>query len=196
MTCLPHGRHRSVARSERGETLIELLIAIALMGLGFSAILSGIFTSSATAVTNQQRAKVSLALQSWAEAVDQPAKDPSTPTGSPVYLYNACGDPNAYLPDPNLKLIPPGFTAQITKVRYLKDVAADGTLTWYNDQAGCYTGPRANATAFQSDEGLQELTLKVTTGTAGGPKAADTLVVLKRDQRCPSNFNNADLGPC
>jgi hypothetical protein len=47
------------------------------------------------------------------------------------------------------------------------------------------------------DKGLQELTIEVTNaGTSDKEKITRQLVVVKRDRSCPTNFSNADKGPC
>ena len=52
-----------LARSSAGETLMEVLLAIVLMGIGFAAVLGGMFTSARIAQVNQRNTKAAQALQ-------------------------------------------------------------------------------------------------------------------------------------
>ena len=71
---------------------MEVLLAIVLMALGFTAILGGMFTSARVAQVNQRNTKAGLALQSLAEAIVQPALANKPSTYIPCAGFD--GDPS------------------------------------------------------------------------------------------------------
>jgi len=178
-----HHRGRSGRRAraeERGETLIELVATIAIMGFGMIAVIASIFTASVSATNARERTQVSLLLQRWA---DQNIA-PKGPTGG-----NNFQDCNAVLYTSPASL-PPGYTATFTAEYLISDISSGGpaswnTLTW-GDQAACAPG---------RDGRLQRITFRITT-KPGRSQITDSLTVVKRNPNCPSTFNNADLGPC
>lgn len=206
------------ARHERGESLIEVLGTVVLMGLGFVALLNGIFTVVKISDINQQRTQGSIAVQAWAEALLQPAKEipPVTISNQVPQIdfttYEPCAIPGTYgAPSFSNGTLPRDWTATMT-IRYL--VGYSGTTpVWSSNVGDCYTimfapghdgyttAPNGVLMNYPRDMGMQELTLKVDSGArshggATGERVADTLTIIKRDQRCPGTFDNADLGPC
>jgi len=205
-------------RRERGETLIEVLGTVVLMGIGFVALLNGIFTVVKISDLNQQRTKASIAVQSWAEALQQPALEiPPTTAASQVpqvdfTTYVPCATNGAYpAPSASSGSLPVGYTVSMT-VRYLTGYSA-GAPVWSSNVGDCYsimfasghdgvtTAPDGSTVYYPRDMGMQEITLKVDSGTrthggAAGEQVTDSLTFIKRDQRCPGTFDNADLGPC
>ena len=200
---------------ESGETLPEVLVAVVLMGVGFTALLTGIFASVRIADANSQRSQASVAVQVWAEQLLQPAlpsptpADPSKVPQIDYTTYIACATPADYqnLVAPSA-VLPKGWTATVTDIRYLKAaVASGGKPTWTPSHAQC-TGSAeygtlltvidANGVSHQyhRDRGLQELTIEIDSGAGGKSRYTDTLVLVKRDPRCPGSYDNADLGPC
>jgi len=192
-------------RGEGGETLVEVLVMIVLMGVGFAAIFSGLMTVSRINDANARRTKASDAIQSWAEGLQQPAR---SLTGSPTnpYTYVDCATAATYGREgqPN-NLMPTSWANEPmnqapVKVEYLSGYDANGEPQFYSDVNVCYSSMVAG-----KDKGLQRITLKVETPAGQKPRVVDTLVILKRRQTCPpvtntsdgsSRFDNADLGPC
>lgn len=210
---LAHPRRRSSrrgapVRAQAGETLLEVLVAIILMGIGFSAVFGGMYTSARIAQINQRNSKASIAAQAVAEGLLQPAlpiPDPIPPGRTEAdYLstYRPCataaGNPVDTYRDfglgPPVGAIPPGWTWNVVEVRYLASI--DPILT----DPDVYTPDfsRSHAQCLSSgDLGLQELTIEVSNGELPeGPRVVEQLVIIKRDQRCPDTFENADRGPC
>jgi hypothetical protein len=172
---------RRGAASERGETLPEMLVTVILMGVGFTAVLSAIFTSVNIARVNADRTSANLDLQSWAERVQQPSTVNSSGIASTT--YRACGVPAYDLPAPSEKQIAPGFVAEIVSVEALTGFSG-GQPVFGPGGSGCV------------DKGLQRLTLRISAPTRKGLTVRETVTVIKRSQVCPPQFNNADLGPC
>lgn len=189
------------SRRDRGETLIELLVMIVLMGVGFTAIFTGLIAVSRVNSLNQKRTQASSAIQAWAEGLQQPA---SSLTGSAAdpYTYVPCafadstgntyggtGQPSGWVPSDWGSFRP-------VKVEYATgNFLAGGEPEFTADKNWCYAN---------GDKGLQRITIQVTSPAGKAPVVSDTLVILKRNQKCPpvangdgsSRFDNADLGPC
>jgi len=205
-------------RSQAGETLIEVLVAITLMGIGFSAVIGGIYTAVRLAETNQRYTKASISVQAFAESLQQPARDipaGATPSqiANSVSLYRPCAtpetpsDPGTYnihgLGAPAYT-VPTGWSAKIIKIEYFTNFSSPLTglqqANWDENTAACMARP-SYATPppgdVSRDGGMQRLTIEVTNNDPDRP-VTDTLVIVKRDRRCPpaSAYNNADLGPC
>jgi prepilin-type N-terminal cleavage/methylation domain-containing protein len=87
-------------RSEAGTTLIELLVALAIMGIAFVTVIGGIGTAIIGAGTQKQQASTTVVLRTAAEALTwQPCATPATYQGA------AAPPPAA------------GFTISVTKVQ-------------------------------------------------------------------------------
>ena len=163
---------------ERGETLIEVLAAVALMGVGMTVILTALFTVSVNASINKERTRVAAFLQRWGDAVAAP--------------YNAAGTRNYYdcqapLTDANSVSTPSGVTAT-WKVEYLLP-SSGGQPDWTNPTWGTQAQCSSNG-----DQGVQKVTLYAT--TSGKHDVQDSIVVYRRDTECPPSFDNPYLGPC
>ena len=142
--------------SEEGFSLVEILVTIALVGITFSAILGGLFTSISASAQQRKHATADTVARSAAEWVKDSLKNP--------YAANAaCNGSNGYS---LTGLAPSGFTASITQVEY---------WTGATPIAG-----QAYSPAFQcpgADHGLQRITI-VVASTDG--QVTETVQVLKR----------------
>lgn len=177
-----HRSDRGRRDAQRGETLIEILVTVVLMGFAFTAVLGALFTASATAALNRERSQVSVFLQEWAERVEAPLVSSSP---HPVN-YGACGEPIQITPPPH----PAGWTATYA-ISYMTGNGLPDAPTF---GAACPLFGSAGAGHYV-DGGLQKISLTVTT-----PKLSDNLVLYKRDPTCPgptnNPTNNPDQGPC
>jgi prepilin-type N-terminal cleavage/methylation domain-containing protein len=139
-------------RAEAGVTLIEVMVTIAIMGIGFTALLgclAGTFTAG------DQGRKVAVAqvvARKYADAL-----------GTATYVNCAvAGDYAAALASP-----PTGFAVQVTGVEYWN---GDATATFGTSQSGCSSA---------GDQGAQRLNLRVTqTDTLRG--VVENVLVVKR----------------
>ena len=145
---------RSVRQAQRqaGFTLVEVLLAIAVLGIGVLATVSGMMTSIKVSTQGQAAAESLTALRGYAEAV---AEAP----------YVECGalSPSAYTPAFTSFSVPAGLTATSTLQRWSGGSAATGTFV---STVAC-TSP---------DAGIQKITLTVT-GTDG---VVQSLGLVKR----------------
>ena len=143
--------------SDSGFSLVEILVTIALVGVTFSAILGGLFTSISASAQQRKHATADTVARSAAEWVKDSLKNP--------YAANAACDGSSGYSLSGLA-IPSGFTASITQVEY---------WTGATPIAG-----QAYTPAFQcsgADHGLQRITI-VVASTDG--QATETVQILKR----------------
>ncbi len=137
---------------EVGETLLELLMTVAIMSTVFVGLLAGIGTTFIATDSHRQQATAEGVVRSYAERM----KDP---TGT---AYVACAVPANYAATPPGFTVPAtGWTATVTSV-----------LAWQGD-----TPPTFGSCT--TDKGLQQLTLQVLS-PAGPHRATETVIIVKR----------------
>ena len=141
---------QSGARGQAGETLLELLITISIMGIAFVSILLGVGTAIASSDSHRQEATAEGVVRSFAERIQDPRDVP----------YVDCATTSNYANPPGFAA-PSGWTVSITAVGYLQP---NNTYS-----ASCPSPER----------GAQQLTLQaVSPHVANG--ATETLVIVKR----------------
>lgn len=89
---------------ERGESLVELLISVAILGIAVVAIVAGMATAITASDTNRKQGIVEAQLRNFAEAVT--AAD-----------YVDCADASTYAVPAGFAL-QSGFSSSVTSVRY------------------------------------------------------------------------------
>ena len=140
----------SPLRSDRGETLIELVVAIAILGIAAVAILGGLMVSIRTSVMHRNDATGGAYVRSFAEAiqssVDSAGRYKSCATAASAYAGVAVPD------------LPSGHTTSVTAVQ-----------SWNGSTWGACTA-----------DGVQRLDLKVTTTGSGPLAAEEKLSVVLR----------------
>ena len=135
---------------ESGETLLELLVTITIMGAAFVAIIAGVGVAIASSDSHRQEATAEGVLRSYAERI-QDSKDVAYVDCATTANY---GSPAGFT-------APTGWTVSLTGVAYLQ---ADTSYA-----GGCPS----------PDRGAQQLTLRaVSPHVKNG--ATETLVVVKR----------------
>ncbi|HZX04958.1 type II secretion system protein [Kribbella sp.] len=137
-------------RNERGESLLEVLIAVAIMGIAVVAIMAGLVTSVLISDVHRKQATAGTAVRDYAEAVQ------TAVTGG---NYVACGTASAYQSAAAFTA-PTGYTATVVSgsMRYWTGTA------W---QAACSV-----------DTGLQRLTVQVASNDGRATERVD--VVLRK----------------
>jgi Tfp pilus assembly protein PilE len=135
--------------ADRGETLVELLITIVIMGVTVVAVVGGLMTSIQMSDIHRKQATAGAAVRDYAETVDRY-------TGSTGYV--ACAPASAYSPSTVGFTAPAGYTASVASVRY-------------------WTGA-AWTSACASDLGLQQVTVQVASDDARATESS-VLVVRK-----------------
>jgi type II secretory pathway pseudopilin PulG len=141
---------------ERGETLLELVVAIVILGVCVVAIGSGIAVSIKMSDIHRKQAVAQEFLHNDAETIQGQPYVPCTPLTTPDYVLTA--RTAGLLPDP-----PNGgqWTISQSAIKY-----------WSNDAfaAGCPTG--------SGDPGLQQVTLELKSGS--GDLVDESLVIVLR----------------
>lgn len=141
---------RTPGRSERGETLIELVVAVAIMGVAAVAILGAVMMSVRSSVVHRNTATGGAYVRSFAEAI-QTSVDTS---GG----YKSCANAASAYAAVAVPDLPVGFTKSVTAVQ-----------SWSGSAWGACTA-----------DGIQRLDLKVTTTGNGNQKAEELLTVVLR----------------
>jgi type II secretory pathway pseudopilin PulG len=137
----------SLTADDRGETLVELLITIVIMGITVVAIVGALMTSIQMSDVHRKQATAGADARSYAEKVDNYA------AGSG---YTPCAGPSAYSPSTVGFSASSGFTASIASVKYWS-----GT-TW--------------APSCGSDSGLQQVTVQVASADARATETSVVVV--------------------
>jgi len=127
------------ADRERGETLLELLIALAIMAIAVVAVVGGLVASILTSDIHRKQSTAGAAVRDYAENVETYVAG----TG-----YTGCAAPGSYTPATVGFSAPSGYTASAVTVRYWSGSAWSGS---------CGT-----------DLGLQQLTIQVASSDTRG----------------------------
>jgi type II secretory pathway pseudopilin PulG len=196
---LAHVRRSTPPPSSRagaaGETLIEVLVTVLLLGFGFAIIFGSLFSASKINDLNKRRTIASQGVQAWAEGLQQPAT--RLQVGSSAYTYQNCALPESYgqigLP-PNA--IPAAWRSYAPNQAPVAIEYFNGTFNGFGEPN---FQPSQSACEGSGDKGLQRITLRIVSPPGSGPAVQETLVIIKRNAACPTEsptFENPDLGPC
>ena len=140
---------RAIAR-EQGTTLVEVLAAVALIGIAFLTILGGMMTAAVGADVHRKAATADLQVRSYAEAIRRAS-------------YVDCATTSSYTPAAVGYAAPAGFSASVTDVDYWRASHADpDTGSWSN--------------ACPTDQGAQRVTVSL---SADDGRAATSREVVK-----------------
>jgi type II secretory pathway pseudopilin PulG len=155
------------SRREAGESLIEILIALAILAVVFVSFLTAMATAASTSDQHRKQANANAILRSMAEYLQD-----SRPTGTAPYDASCSADYSSrlaafrstyQLADGSAPLagVSPSYVATIDSLAY-----------WNGDSAPATFSPTCTA-----DSGLQRLTLKVRSADS---RAVETLQIAKR----------------
>jgi type II secretory pathway pseudopilin PulG len=95
---------RAAGRDDRGETLIELVVAMAIMSTGVVAVLGCLVTAIMVSDIHRKQSTAGVTLRNYAEAITRTVDGGGYPTGCAALSVS-------FTP-------PAGYTASITKVGY------------------------------------------------------------------------------
>lgn len=119
---------------DRGESLLELLVAVAILGVAVAAIIGGVGVSVLMSDVHRKQATAGAGVRDFGEAIENQVM-----AGG----YFACAAPAKYAAPAGFTT-PAGFTSSVASVKY-------------------WTGSAWAATCG-TDSGLQQLTLQVASG--------------------------------
>lgn len=146
------------ARSDRGDTLIEVLVAVVIIGISVGALLGSLIQSTSASVTHRSLTTLDSVLKSYAEAAKyaiqlQPS---SSPTG-PEFVECATTSPSTYVvastPSPAAGTTGTAVTVFLTGVSSASSVYLGSTPVGFT-QAGGPTGTVADTVTFTVPSGL------------------------------------------
>ena len=160
-------------RHDRGNTLIEMLIVIVLMGVVVTAVLSALqVTVQATAVDREQAVAFSILQAASDEIFTGPHE--SCLTGNAISVYNARAQgaaiPAAWTSSPSAVL--PNVSINVIGVEYLGRVGVDDDFEW---GSFCFEGPGFEDSPLYTQRVTLELTFPDGTTT-------QTLEMVKSQQ--------------
>lgn len=145
------------ARSERGETLIELMATVVLMGIGIVAIVGALI---GVMQTSSQHRRTTRAGNETVNVVEYIRKQD----------YKTCASTSSY----TLPTAPPRYSYTVTSVKWLQSNTSAAPV-WIAPGGGC---------TASNDTGAQQITIRVS--TTAGPPASRTLTLVKRQKLCPT----------
>jgi type II secretory pathway pseudopilin PulG len=102
---------------DRGETLVELLVAVTILGMTVLAAVGGLTTSIMASDRHQKLAMASLQVRAFAEAIQ------GFVVNNSGYLECAPTDANGRVPHYQIYTPPSGFTAVVTGIAYWNPAA-------------------------------------------------------------------------
>ena len=139
--------------SDGGESLLELLIAIAILGIAIVAVVGSLVTGVLVSDIHRKQTVAGSTLRNYAESVE-------SSVAASTSAYTSCGTPSAYA-TPSGFTAPAGYTASVTAVRYWKGVP---TLSF-------------QTTCASPDSGVQKVSLRVRSNDG---RATETLDIIVR----------------
>jgi type II secretory pathway pseudopilin PulG len=152
-------------RDDRGETLLELLIALTILGVAVVAVVGGLSAAIMLSDVHRKQATAGVAVRDYAEAVETAIVTSRVTADGHVTTdgYVACGgaeNPAAVYASPTGFAAPTGFTRS----------AVAGSLRYWNGTAWQATCPGTG------DTGLQRLTLQVASNDGRATERLDVVI--------------------
>lgn len=160
--CTRLWHNRVALRNEGGFSLIESIIAVAIIGSTVMALITAIFAVLVSTTSHKRIVFSGVELTTIAEAVR-------------AISYVPCESETAMEARlaANAAAMLPGYSMDVVGVTYV-DSRTNPAPAFYS-RTDCLNN---------QDKGLQRVALKVT--GVGGPTISEDLVVMKRDDRCPA----------
>ncbi len=161
-------RIRPEARAERGFTLIEVLISVALLSVAFIGILGAVAALITAGAENANATTTATVARNLAAFLQTQSYVPCGLAGTAAAAYNQDIAQNGFS-------YPSGFTPKVSAVDAWN---GDTPATFYSP--GGVPDTQGLCPAAGGDHGLERLTLTVTPGAQLGATAPRSLTILKR----------------
>jgi type II secretory pathway pseudopilin PulG len=145
-------------RTDAGETLVELLVTVVLLGILATGIVAALGTNVRVSDFDARVAGTEAVLRSYAQAWDGRDYQPCSTSDPSANPYGATEPPGFVLPS--------RYTAAPAQVRFWDGSASGSTTTMFGDSC-------------PGDKGLQAITLAITAD--GG--TTERITITKRDDR-------------
>lgn len=139
--------HRVGAQPERGETLVELLVTVAILGIGVVSIVFAMGSAITASDAHRKQSTVETVLRNYAEALEDPS-----------VAYVPCAPASAYASPPGFTA-PANFAVEVVQVRY-----------WNGEQDAQFL-----ATCPDPDRGAQLLTIRARSDDERGRKTLNVV---------------------
>jgi Tfp pilus assembly protein PilV len=149
-------RSLALARGQAGESLLEIIITIMIMGLAIPAVVGAVLAAVGSSSQDRRQVQAQQLLTSWSETIVKATTDSNYNSGNcqPASYYET----GSFAPSP---AAPAGFHATVVSIKY-----------W---TAGAF------AAACASDEGVRQLQLRVTVDAALYPSfSVDRYVIVRK----------------
>jgi hypothetical protein len=140
---------------DRGESLVELLVAIAIMSTAVVALLAGLATAVAISGTHRKQAAAGAQVRTFAEAVERAVNN------SPS-AYVDCAGEAAY---ESVFTAEPGYARRVVDVWY-----------WRPSSPFDPTNPGAFVDRCTTDSGVQRVTLQVSSNDNRATETVDVII--------------------
>ena len=164
-------RRRLHSRADSGETLIEIVVSIVILGIAAVAIVGGMTIAIHVSDQHRKEATAGSYVRDFAEAIDGYVNSSAT-------AYQACSTlANAQSTYGSSYTAPSGYAGSITAIAYLTSAGASG-----NPASSPVFG-----SSCVTDLGAQQLTIQVAS-TDPNKRAVETLVLVVR-KPCSAAFS-------
>ncbi|WP_426574845.1 hypothetical protein [Aquihabitans sp. McL0605] len=164
---LAHARRgtarRAAGADEAGETLIELIVTVILLGTAIVTLLGGLFSVVVLVGRHRQNVATSARATETVETLQRATYVPCTATPDPTTAYSGL-------------FSTPG--ASIYSVKYLQSQTANPAVF--------------TTTCPATDQGVTEVVVEVTSGT-GTSRVVTRQTILKRADDCPGSMSTTTV---
>ena len=154
-------------RAQSGESLVEIMVAVVIMGTAMVALLGSISTMIMATATHRGQVASGNQATYVAELIQNAP-------------YVSCAGSTSYASSygSGRYSLPSGFTLSVSQPRYLTSrgghtVAPPYTPTFHSNQGACVSA---------GDQGAQEITVTVRAGSSGN-RMSSKVTIVKRDNR-------------
>lgn len=171
---------RQVQREDRGDTLVELLVSIVILGFAAVAILAGFEVSISASALGRNQSTSDAYVRTVAEAINTYISTSAN--------YKACASANYYTGTKSSTSA--GYDHYTTRAVF--DLPAGYTVT--QGTATAWNGSAFAACSPSTDYGMQQIVLTVKSGGVGVRQASEQLTVILRRACNAGPYSSAS--PC